>query len=140
MIEIKNFSKIYNNEKKAVDNISLKVDDGEIFAFIGHNGAGKTGKKPPLQVANRDFPHGWNRAYLPMVAIFFSFTTPETMSMMTKTTMETKTMAMILTKLSSPSALKMLPSARARTLRKTARTNQEVSHFLCLRHNRQKGN
>ena len=42
MIEIKNFTKIYNNEKKAVDNISLKVDNGEIFAFIGHNGAGKT--------------------------------------------------------------------------------------------------
>lgn len=42
MIEIKNFSKIYNNEKKAVDNISIKVNDGEIFAFIGHNGAGKT--------------------------------------------------------------------------------------------------
>ncbi len=42
MIEIKNFSKIYNNEKKAVDNISLKINDGEIFAFIGHNGAGKT--------------------------------------------------------------------------------------------------
>ena len=42
MIEIKNFSKIYNNEKKAVDNISLRVNDGEIFAFIGHNGAGKT--------------------------------------------------------------------------------------------------
>ena len=42
MIEIKDFSKIYNNEKKAVDNISLKVNDGEIFAFIGHNGAGKT--------------------------------------------------------------------------------------------------
>ena len=42
MIEIKNFSKIYNNEKKAVDDISLKVGDGEIFAFIGHNGGGKT--------------------------------------------------------------------------------------------------
>ncbi len=42
MIEIKNLSKIYNNEKKAVDNISLKINDGEIFAFIGHNGAGKT--------------------------------------------------------------------------------------------------
>lgn len=42
MIEIKEFSKIYNNEKKAVGNISLKVNDGEIFAFIGHNGAGKT--------------------------------------------------------------------------------------------------
>ena len=42
MIEIKNFSKSYNNEKKAVDNISLTIDNGEIFAFIGHNGAGKT--------------------------------------------------------------------------------------------------
>lgn len=42
MIEIKNFTKIYNKEKKAVDNISLQVNDGEIFAFIGHNGAGKT--------------------------------------------------------------------------------------------------
>ena len=42
MIEIKNFSKIYNNEKKAVHNISLTINDGEIFAFIGHNGAGKT--------------------------------------------------------------------------------------------------
>ena len=42
MIEIKEFSKIYNNQKKAVDNISLNVNDGEIFAFIGHNGAGKT--------------------------------------------------------------------------------------------------
>ena len=41
MIEIENFSKIYNNEKKAVDNISLKVNNGEIFAFIGHHGAGK---------------------------------------------------------------------------------------------------
>ena len=42
MIEIKNFSKSYQNGKKAVDNISLQVNDGEIFAFIGHNGAGKT--------------------------------------------------------------------------------------------------
>ena len=42
MLEIKNVSKIYNGEKKAVDNISFTVNDGEIFAFIGHNGAGKT--------------------------------------------------------------------------------------------------
>ena len=42
MIEIKNYTKIYNSTKKAVDNISLTVNDGEIFGFIGHNGAGKT--------------------------------------------------------------------------------------------------
>ena len=42
MIEIKNYTKTYNKDKKAVDNISLTVNDGEIFGFIGHNGAGKT--------------------------------------------------------------------------------------------------
>lgn len=42
MIEIKNVIKIYNGDKKAVDNISFTVNNGEIFAFIGHNGAGKT--------------------------------------------------------------------------------------------------
>ncbi len=42
MIEIKNVSKTYNEQKKALDNISFKVSDGKIFGFIGHNGAGKT--------------------------------------------------------------------------------------------------
>ena len=42
MLQIKNFTKIYPNGKKAVDNISLEVKSGDIFAFIGHNGAGKT--------------------------------------------------------------------------------------------------
>ncbi|MGG7212732.1 ABC transporter ATP-binding protein [Clostridium nigeriense] len=42
MLEIINFSKAYKNGKKAVNNISLTVNNGEIFAFIGHNGAGKT--------------------------------------------------------------------------------------------------
>ncbi len=42
MIEIKNLTKSYNETKKAVNNISLTINDGEIFAFIGHNGAGKT--------------------------------------------------------------------------------------------------
>lgn len=42
MIEIKNVSKTYNGKNKVLKNISFKIESGEIFAFIGHNGAGKT--------------------------------------------------------------------------------------------------
>lgn len=42
MIEIKNVSKTYNGTKKALNDVNLKIASGEIFAFIGHNGAGKT--------------------------------------------------------------------------------------------------
>ena len=42
VLEIKNFSKVYSGNKKAVDNLNLIVKAGEIHAFIGHNGAGKT--------------------------------------------------------------------------------------------------
>ena len=42
MIEIKNVSKTYNGKKKVLKNISFKIEGGEIFAFIGLNGAGKT--------------------------------------------------------------------------------------------------
>ena len=42
MIEIKNVSNTYNCKKKVLKNISFKIEGGEIFAFIGHNGAGKT--------------------------------------------------------------------------------------------------
>ena len=42
MIEIKNVSKSYLKNKKVVDNINLKIEDGLIFGFIGPNGAGKT--------------------------------------------------------------------------------------------------
>ena len=42
MIEIKNVSKTYNGKKKVLKNISFKIEGGDIFAFIGHNGAGKT--------------------------------------------------------------------------------------------------
>mgnify|MGYP000667236783 CR=1 FL=1 len=41
MLEIKNVSKSYGN-KKALDNVSLKIKKGKIFGFIGENGAGKT--------------------------------------------------------------------------------------------------
>lgn len=42
MLEIRNYSKVYGEGKKACDNVSLTVDDGDIFGFIGHNGAGKS--------------------------------------------------------------------------------------------------
>ena len=41
MIEIKNVTKKYGN-KTAIKDISFDIKDGEIFGFIGHNGAGKT--------------------------------------------------------------------------------------------------
>jgi len=42
MLKIKDFSKSYKKDKKAVDHLNLTIEDGDIFGFIGHNGAGKT--------------------------------------------------------------------------------------------------
>ncbi len=42
MLQIDHFSKTYPGGKKAVDDLSLTVNAGEIMGFIGHNGAGKT--------------------------------------------------------------------------------------------------
>lgn len=41
MIEVEHISKVYNG-RKAVDDISFKVDKGEVLGFLGPNGAGKT--------------------------------------------------------------------------------------------------
>ena len=41
MLRIERLTKSYG-EKKAVDDLSLRVQKGEIYGFIGHNGAGKT--------------------------------------------------------------------------------------------------
>ena len=40
MLRIENLTKTYG-EKRAVDNLSLHIAPGEIYGFIGHNGAGK---------------------------------------------------------------------------------------------------
>ena len=42
MLKIKDYTFIYPNGKKAVDNLNLEIQSGDLFAFIGHNGAGKT--------------------------------------------------------------------------------------------------
>ena len=42
LLQIHNLSKTYKGGKKAVDNLSLEVAAGDIFGFIGHNGAGKS--------------------------------------------------------------------------------------------------
>ena len=42
LISIKNLSKVYSNNFKALDSINLDINKGEIFALLGPNGAGKT--------------------------------------------------------------------------------------------------
>jgi ABC-2 type transport system ATP-binding protein len=42
MITLRDVSKSYDGTVKAVDNITLTVQNGEIFGFLGPNGAGKT--------------------------------------------------------------------------------------------------
>lgn len=42
ILEIRNYTKAYGEGKLACDNISLSVEAGDIYGFIGHNGAGKS--------------------------------------------------------------------------------------------------
>ena len=46
MIEIKNITKTFNpgtvNESKAIDNLSLTLNEGDFITIIGSNGAGKS--------------------------------------------------------------------------------------------------
>ncbi len=42
MLEIRHYSKSYGSGKKAADDVSLTVMGGDVYGFIGHNGAGKS--------------------------------------------------------------------------------------------------
>ena len=42
ILEIKGYTKVYGEGKKAADNVTLTVESGDIYGFIGHNGAGKS--------------------------------------------------------------------------------------------------
>lgn len=42
MIEFENVIYKYNDEEKAVDNVSFKIDKGEFVGIIGHTGSGKS--------------------------------------------------------------------------------------------------
>ena len=42
VLEIRNYTKSYGGHVKACDNVKLTVEAGDLYAFIGHNGAGKS--------------------------------------------------------------------------------------------------
>ena len=59
MLNISHLTKCYG-DKKAVDDLSLHIAPGEIYGFIGHNGAGSPSTaipfSPSLWNAKRPWP------------------------------------------------------------------------------------
>ena len=50
MLSIKGLTKVYGGKTKAVDDLSIEIEDGEFVAFIGTSGSGKT---TALRMLNR---------------------------------------------------------------------------------------
>lgn len=45
MIDLKHISVVFEKDRKrftAVDDVSLKVDEGDVFGIVGYSGAGKS--------------------------------------------------------------------------------------------------
>jgi ABC-type multidrug transport system ATPase subunit len=42
VIKTDKLTKIYGSKLKALDNLSISIDEGEVFGLLGPNGAGKT--------------------------------------------------------------------------------------------------
>lgn len=60
IVELKHVSKAYGNEK-VVDDVSLRIDTGEIFALIGPSGCGKT---TTLKMINQLIPHSTGEIFV----------------------------------------------------------------------------
>ena len=62
-IKIEQLNKCYRKGngdiKPAVNNLNLEIQTGEVFGFLGHNGAGKTVLRPfsPASVDDTEMPH-----------------------------------------------------------------------------------
>ena len=65
MLYIEHLTKTFG-EKKAVDDLSLHIAPGEIYGFIGHNGAGKTN---PSSASSSSIPAGSRSAGTPFRTI-----------------------------------------------------------------------
>ena len=45
MLEVKNLTKVYDGDVRALKNVSFNVEQGEFLAVIGLSGSGKSGEK-----------------------------------------------------------------------------------------------
>ena len=63
-IAIRQLSKAYTPDKRAVDSLSITLNQGEVFGFLGPNGAGKTTTVKLLNAASdrRNIKRLWRQS------------------------------------------------------------------------------